>query len=300
MRWGGGGQALGFEAAGFRHEAVVDSNPYACSTIRENRPHWMLWRPTCSILTQTCWHGVDVVAGGLPCPPFSVAGKQLGEADGRNLFPELFRILQETEPTAVVIENVRGLMMPRFAAYRNTINDALEALGFQTHWRLINAVNFGVPQNRTRTFLVGLRDPNVEFCWPQADSMGETVGEAIKPMMAEGGWHGVDDWARKANSPAPTIVGGSRKHGGPDLGPTRARREWAALGVDGLGIANAPPPPSFEGKPRLTVEMAAKLQAFPDGWRFIGGKTQRYRQVGNALPQNLARAVARQVAHCLA
>ena len=117
--------------------------------------------------------------------------------------------------------------------------------------------------------------------------------------MAECGWRGAPTWMKQAAYLAPTIVGGSLKHGGPDLGPTRARREWAQLGVDGLGLANGPPEQDFAGKPRLTVRMVARLQSFPDDWTFIGSKTQTYRQVGNALPVRLAAAVAGAVRKCL-
>lgn len=117
--------------------------------------------------------------------------------------------------------------------------------------------------------------------------------------MAEHGWRGVFDWIEKAASPAPTIVGGSHKHGGPDLGPTRARREWAALGVDGLGLVTNPPGPDFVGMPRLTIPMVARLQSFPDHWEFAGSKTHAYRQVGNALPVKLAFFVAQEVRKCL-
>ncbi len=297
---GAGGQALGFEDAGYHHEALVDNNQWACATIRENRPNWDVVEGDISGIDAVGWRGVDVVAGGLPCPPFSAAGRQLGEDDERNLFPALFRILEEVRPEAVVIENVRGLMMPRFVTYREVINSMLESLGFRTYWGMANAVNFGVPQKRTRTFIIGLRDHDSEFLWPAGDGAVGTVGEAIGDMMGEDGWHMVDEWVRGANRPAPTLVGGSKKHGGPDLGPTRARREWAELGVDGMGVADSPPHRDFEGMPRLTTEMAATLQAFPKDWKFAGGKTQRYRQVGNALPPNLARAVASEVARCLA
>ena len=109
---------------------------------------------------------------------------------------------------------------------------------------------------------------------------------------AENGWRAAEDWAEKAGDIAPTVVGGSKKHGGPDLGPTRSRKAWAELGVDGLGIANEAPAPDFVGMPKLTVRMVARIQGFPDDWGFWGGKTARYRQVGNAFPPPVARAVA--------
>ena len=114
--------------------------------------------------------------------------------------------------------------------------------------------------------------------------------------MGSNGWRGVEQWRRLANTIAPTIVGGSKKHGGPDLGPTRARKAWAELGVNGISIADAAPDAQFEGMPRLTVQMVARIQGFPDDWRFWGKKTAAYRQVGNAFPPPAAFAVARAIA----
>jgi len=117
--------------------------------------------------------------------------------------------------------------------------------------------------------------------------------------MAARGWEHADNWAARANQIAPTIVGGSKKHGGPDLGPTRAKKAWASLGVDGHGIADDAPAPMFSGMPRLTVRMVARLQGFPDTWKFVGGKTNAYRQVGNAFPPPVAAAVAEKIAAAL-
>ncbi|MBL4613507.1 MAG: DNA cytosine methyltransferase [Magnetovibrio sp.] len=103
----------------------------------------------------------------------------------------------------------------------------------------------------------------------------------------------------QANKIAPTLVGGSKKHGGPDLGPTRLKKAWEALGVDGRGLANEPPERDYVGMPRLTVKMAARIQGFPDDWAFSGKKTPAYRQVGNAFPPPVACAVAQQIAYCL-
>ena len=113
--------------------------------------------------------------------------------------------------------------------------------------------------------------------------------------MAANGWDDADRWARRANGIAPTVVGGSKKHGGPDLGPSGARKAWAALGVKGSSVANEAPAADHEGMPRLTVPMVARLQAFPDDWQFEGTKTHAYRQVGNAFPPPVAEAFARQI-----
>jgi DNA (cytosine-5)-methyltransferase 1 len=118
--------------------------------------------------------------------------------------------------------------------------------------------------------------------------------------MAANGWRGVGAWRERANEIAPTIVGGSKKHGGPDLGPTRARKAWASLGVNGKSIAEAAPERDFVGMPRLTIAMVARLQGFPDNWQFAGKKTKAYRQVGNAFPPPVACAVAAQIKKALA
>lgn len=117
--------------------------------------------------------------------------------------------------------------------------------------------------------------------------------------MGANGWRGVDRWASQADEIAPTLVGGSKKHGGPDLGPTRARRAWASLGVEGKSLANDAPAPDFVGMPRLTLRMTARLQGFPDNWEFYGTKTTKYRQIGNAFPPPVAKAVARNLAIAL-
>ncbi len=113
--------------------------------------------------------------------------------------------------------------------------------------------------------------------------------------MASGGWPHAKAWAEQADSIAPTLVGGSRKHGGPDLGPTRAREAWLRLGVDGKGLADHPPGPEFNGIPRLTVKMAARIQGFPNDWTIVGRKTPAYRQVGNAFPPPVAKAIGERI-----
>ncbi|MEV5463978.1 DNA (cytosine-5-)-methyltransferase, partial [Streptomyces cellulosae] len=296
--------------------------------------------------------------GGVPCPPFSLAGKRLGEDDERDLFPEALNIIEKLTPKAVMIENVRGILEPPevFIEYRGKILDRLRRAGYTVPnvdaslspeaqdlemrkvWRRLDAKDFGVPQLRPRAILVAIREdfskPGInEFCWPLGIKADEaTVAESLKRSMRErclpywdknkwgepakpGQRTGEDvynDWldaaqksAAAGRGVAPTLVGGSRKHGGADLGPTRAKRAWAAMGVDAMGVANDPkacdPERDLfrENGPMLTVEQAAIIQGFPRNWRFQGKKTAQYRQVGNAFPPPVAEAVGRAIAAIL-
>lgn len=297
---GAGGQALGLEQAGFHHRALVELEPSACATLRLNRPAWNVIEGDLRKFSAAAYRGIDLLAGGVPCPPFSKAGKQLGDTDDRDLFPEAIRLVDECRPRAVMLENVRGLLDAVFEDYRKKLDKQLQKLGYKPGWRLLNASDFGVPQLRPRVVIVAIRKEFADhFSWPDARVVPPTVGEILCDLMEAHGWRGAKRWRDMANEIAPTLVGGSKKHGGPDLGPTRAKRAWAALGVDGLGIANEAPGPDFVGTPKLTVRMTARLQGFPDEWQFFGGKTSTYRQVGNAFPPPVARAVAEQIRACI-
>jgi DNA (cytosine-5)-methyltransferase 1 len=299
---GGGGQAVGLEKAGFEPVGTLEIDPHACNTLRLNRPEWQIFQQDIREFSAKDFRGVDLLAGGVPCPPFSIAGKQLGQDDERDLFPEALRLVRECQPNAVMLENVPGFASARFAEYRRELVNTLYAMGYEPDWQILNASSFRVPQLRPRFILVAVKTHLAgTFIWPSPLPHPPTVAETIGDMMASRNWPGASSWAQKAAGIAPTIVGGSKKHGGPDLGPTRARKQWASLGVDGLGIADAPPGEDFpeNGKPRLTVRMVARLQGFPDDWAFSGGKTAAYRQVGNALPPPVACAVARCVKEAL-
>lgn len=298
---GAGGQALGLERAGFDHAALVEIEPPACATLRLNRPAWNVVEGDLRLFSGADYRGVDLLAGGVPCPPFSKAGKQLGASDERDLFPEALRLVDECRPRAVMLENVRGLLDAVFDDYRNKVEGQLRKLGYVSGWRLLNASDYGVSQLRPRVVFVGIHQ-SVAGCfdWPEPlRQQPPTVGELLHDLMGANGWRGADAWRDRANCIAPTLVGGSKKHGGPDLGPTRAKAAWAALGVDGRGLADAAPSKDFAGMPRLTPRMTARIQGFPDEWQFAGRKTATYRQVGNAFPPPVAAAVAGRIAAAL-
>jgi DNA (cytosine-5)-methyltransferase 1 len=245
------------------------------------------------------YRGIDLLAGGVPCPPFSVAGKQQGANDERDLFPEAIRLVEECQPKAVMLENVRGFLDAVFTDYRISLKNQLRKLGYVTSWHLLNASDFGVPQLRPRVVIVAIREDVASGFHPPIPlidgRLPKTVGETLADLMAENAWEGALEWAQLANDIAPTLVGGSKKHGGADLGPTRARKAWESLGVNGKSLAETAPFPGFTEMPRLTIRMAARIQGFPDEWQFAGGKTAAYRQIGNAFPPPVAEVVARKI-----
>ncbi|MEW1952311.1 DNA (cytosine-5-)-methyltransferase [Terrabacter sp. NPDC080008] len=303
---GAGGQALGLEQAGYEHKLLVEYWEPACQILEANEPGWRIERNDVRAVdfTEFSNDDIDLVAGGVPCTPASKAGKQLGASDSRNLWPDALRMVEEVRPRAAMFENVRGLMDDKFAGWRQETIDRLESLGYRDPvWKLIYAADFGVPQLRPRSILVAFRDAEDRdrFQWPEPitpPGSRVTVGAALEDLVRAKGWEHAEHWAKTvATTIAPTLVGGSEKHGGADLGPTRARAQWLRLGVDGLGLANhgdAPAPGWPKDKPfKLTVRMAARIQGFPDTWKIdeVLRKTNAYKTMGNAFPPPVARAV---------
>ncbi|WP_084724750.1 DNA cytosine methyltransferase, partial [Streptacidiphilus melanogenes] len=364
---GAGGQAAGLHRAGFRHLAMVEIDQHAAASLKSNVDRHADWHPADDalrdndkktkenfgrVLTMDVNHflpfeefpdlaakELDLLAGGVPCPPFSLAGKQLGKDDERDLFPRIIELAEQLKPRALLIENVRGLLEPeyKFAPYRAEILDRLDRAGYAyCGWHVLEAADYGVPQLRPRALLVMIRkDCYRGFDWPDGQERRTTVFEALDASMQKRyGITGKAPWLDNAATEtvpasvirqrardayklwkqqakpaaegvAPTLVGGSKKHGGADLGPTRAKRAWAGFGVNGLGVANDNESADVDrdllgpNGPMLTVEQAAIIQGFPQDWEFTGGKTARYRQIGNAFPPPVAEAVGRAIAEAL-
>ena len=293
---------MGLEMAGFAHQVLVEYEKDYCDCLKSNRPQWNVkCMDVHKFDGQPYREKIDLLAGGVPCPPFSVAGRQLGADDERDLFPQMLRLVEEIEPKIVMIENVRGFLGKQFDNYRSSIIKRLNLIGYNVHLRLLNASDFGIPQLRPRAIIIGVRtDIYDSFTFPQPQPNHTIdVGNALFDLMAANGWKGAEQWRNLANKIAPTLVGGSKKHGGPDLGPTRARKAWAELGIDGRGVANEAPSADFDGMPRLTPRMLARLQGFPDDWNFGIRKTTACRMIGNAFPPPVAKEVGLKIKQVL-
>jgi DNA (cytosine-5)-methyltransferase 1 len=303
---GAGGQSLGLEKAGFSHALAVELDPNAARTLSENLKGGTEIVKVGDVASTEVWRpaefeGVTLLAGGVPCPPFSIAGKQLGASDERDLFAWAVELCGVVKPKALMLENVKGLSGNRFSAYRQHVLDRLRELGYIAQWKLLHASRYGVSQLRPRFVLIALQEQYAPyFSWPR-EHKGDpiTVGERLKDLMAERGWEteSVEKWAAAASGIAPTIVGGSKRHGGADLGPTRAKKAWAELKVDAMGVADSAPGPGWQPVgdapgPKLTNAMVARIQGWYGefaGWEFHGRKTSVYRQIGNAFPPPVAK-----------
>ncbi|MFC9395184.1 DUF6339 family protein [Streptomyces sp. NPDC057027] len=304
---GAGAQALGLELAGFDPLLLIDSKADACFTIDLNRPGWDV---VCMDVVQ--FHagmrpdvvGVDLLSGGLPRVKSSATVGRAEDTEERRVLRAAVELACSIKPKAVLLENVPDLVeSPAFEADRAWIEKELIGAGYRSSWRVLNASDFGVPQNRSSGFLIALREPYFShFQWPEAhETTAPTVGDALGPSMASRGWPGAEQWIKNADRIAPALVGGSDRRGGADLGPTGSKKAWATLGVNGNSLGDEPPGIDFpsDDHPKLTVEQAAMIQAFPADWSFSGGKTSRYRQIGHAMPPPLATAVGLAIAAAL-
>ncbi|MFD3483357.1 DNA cytosine methyltransferase [Streptomyces sp. NPDC058665] len=307
---GVGGQALGFEQAGFDVVAAVDIDPDTCATLARNRPGWYA---VCDDLkriepvSHQPMDYADVLSCGLPRSPYSIAGKQLATNDRRDALRATLDMAAYIRPRVLVIENIPTfLRAPRFESARAAVRESVEDLGYEMASSTLTATDFGVPQRRTHGFMVAMHaDDLAHFTWPtpiseRCPSLGETLYES----MASAGWPEAADWAAKASEPAPLIMGGATGRGGADLGATRAKALWARWGIYGGSIGDSVPGLDFRrnfdiepryGLPKLTVGQVALLQGLPTDWQIVGGKTSTYRQISQTTPPPVSAALGRQI-----
>ncbi|TNH03835.1 DNA (cytosine-5-)-methyltransferase [Testudinibacter sp. TR-2022] len=323
---GAGGLAVGMELAGFQSVLLNEIDPAACKTLRKNRPEWNVVEGDIANIDFTPFHGqIDILSGGFPCQAFSYAGKKLGFEDTRGtLFFEFARAVNETQPKVFVAENVRGLLAHENGSTLETIKNIIDELGyFLVPPRILKAIFYKVPQKRERLFLIGIKKDladKVSFRWPSPYYRIMTVKDALKagdlyPTDAPESF-GQKYPQRKEEILAQVPPGGYWK----DL-PDNLQREYMQksyfLGGGKTGMARrlswdepsltltcAPAQKQTERchpeetRP-LTVREYARIQTFPDSWRFEGALTAQYKQIGNAVPVNLAYAVGRSLVRLL-
>jgi DNA (cytosine-5)-methyltransferase 1 len=317
---GGGGLAVGMEKAGFDSIMLNEIDRHACNTLRKNRPDWNVVEGDISGVNFSIYAGkVDILSGGFPCQAFSYAGKKLGFEDTRGtLFFEFARAVKECNPKVILAENVRGLINHDDGKTIETIKSIIDELGYElVEPKVLKAVFYQVPQKRERLVLVGIRKDiasKVKFQWPSPYSRIMTLKDALKSgelysqntpissgqkyptrkaeilsMVPQGGyWRDLPDEIQREYMQKSYFLGGGKTG--------MARR--LAWDEPSLTLTCAPAQKQTERchpeetRP-LTVREYARIQTFPDDWEFTGPLSAQYKQIGNAVPVNLAYAVAR-------
>ncbi|MFJ8859534.1 DNA cytosine methyltransferase [Streptomyces sp. NPDC102451] len=305
---GAGGLALSLERAGFDPVLLLDNRTVACQTLRLNRPAWDVLEMDLLDFVPDDYpktYDVDLLSAGPPRVKSSATAARAETEEEQRLLEASVLLAHSIQPRALLLENVPGLVAaPEFEPLRTFIRKELEHLGYRLHWFVLNAADFGVPQDRKQGVLVALKKRYSDHFRPPLPTVEEhvSVGKALHRSMAARGWVGADAWATQAFSVAPTLVGGSDKRGGADLGPTGTKKAWARMGVNGSALADEVPGPDLDGSSemiKLTDAQAALLQSFPREWQFAGRKTARYRQIGHASPPPVGEALGNALAKAL-
>ena len=315
---GGGGLDLGFERAGFRHVASFDTLEPAGETLRANRPRWTVHSGDDGDVRRVDWRPyrgeLAVVHGGPPCQPFSVAGRQRGRDDARNMLPEFARAVEVTEPLAFVCENVPALAGPKFAPYLKEAFLERLATSYRMTMFKLSAHEFGVPQLRHRVFFVGFRraedarrfgppDPTHRADHLARGPMAPATAEPL--MLTMGAREALGLPATGVDALAPTLrstLTGPR-HTTSILSSVSAQRTWEQLALWPNGVAKtraaAARFPTENGHRRLAVADCAVLQGFPSWWHFEGAVYMSLGQIGNSVAPPVAYRVALAVAAAL-
>lgn len=307
---GAGGLALGLEEAGIDGVAFVELDHQACETLRLNRPGWNVIEDDIHNVDFSGYKGqVDLVTGGAPCQAFSYAGKKLGFGDTRGtLFAEFARCVKETEPRMFLFENVRGLQSHDHGRTYKTILHEFEALGYTVQHQVLNACYYGVGQKRERLITVGIRNDltdSIHFTYPEPETTWTTLREAlafcpesegqkfserkrkVMELVPAGGC-----WVDLPEDIAKDYMGKSYYSGGGRRGMAR-RISWDE---PCLTLTTSPSQKQTERchpdetRP-FTVREYARIQSFPDYWEFSGTLSEQYKQIGNAVPVELARRI---------
>lgn len=311
---GAGGLALGLEEAGIDGVCFVEFDHAACETLRTNRPGWNVIEGDIHDVDFTEYRGeIDLVTGGAPCQAFSYAGKKLGFGDIRGtLFAEFARCVRETNPKMFLFENVRGLLSLDSGRTYATIKHEFEELGYSVQHQILNACYYGVGQKRERIIVIGIRNDlteKIRFEYPKADEEWTTLRQAlafvpksegqefsankkrVMDLVPPGGC-----WVDLPEDVAKEYMGKSYYSGGGRRGMAR-RIAWDE---PCLTLTTSPSQKQTERchpdetRP-FTVREYARIQSFPDWWQFAGTVGDQYKQIGNAVPVEMARRIGVQL-----
>ncbi|WP_353496510.1 DNA cytosine methyltransferase [Vibrio chaetopteri] len=323
---GGGGLAIGMEQAGLESILLNEMDKHACATLRHNRPDWNVIEGDIAKVDFTqIEEEVDILTGGFPCQAFSYAGKSLGFEDTRGtLFFEMARAIKETQPKVFLAENVRALLTHDDGRTLETIKSVIDELGYElVEPRVLKAIFYKVPQKRERLILVAIRKDlaqKVKFHWPSPyrkvmtlrdafyagelydtdvpESEGQHYPERKREIMEhvpQGGY-----WRDLSDDLQREYMGGSYFLGGGKTG--MARR--LSLDEPSLTLTTSPAQKQterchpIETRP-LQVREYARIQTFPDNWEFKGSKNAAYKQIGNAVPVNMSKALGHSLVRLL-
>lgn len=315
---GCGGLAKGLEKAGFEHIAFIEFNKWACNSLRLNFSPDLVYEKDVRDVDFSSFSGVDLIAGGPPCQPFSLGGLAKAYDDHRDMFPQAIRAIKELRPKGFIFENVKGLTRKSFSEYfdyiilrltfperlpmkgaswrthlaelRQLEYSSVQGLKYRVQYRLLNAVDFGVPQNRERIFIIGLRsDIPSEWTWPEPivkPSEQLTVGDVIKQLPDPRDNHRLQDHV---------FVDGARiyaGHTGSEIDKPSKTIKAGAHGVPGgENMIRFP-----DGSVRyMTVREAKLIQTFPANYKICGPWGEALRQIGNAVPVRLAEIIGRRM-----
>lgn len=324
---GGGGLALGLEQAGFDNILCVDMNASATQALRHNRPLWSVQTSTINDIKQEWLDSVDLISGGFPCQPFTVAGKQGGLSDTRGTaFFDFASVIGKVKPKVVLAENVKGLINHDKGKTLATILNVFEGLGYTVYAKLLNSMFYQVPQSRERLIMVGIRNDLVgegfvPFEFPSVCHTLYSVRDALKAgdlyetdvpdsfafsynertefilshVPAGGNWKDLPEGLKQEYAGAAFL---DTRGGRSRLG---RRLSWndpsPTLLTDSLGKKTCACHPS-ETRP-LAIREYARIQSFPDSWQFYGSPTAQFTQIGNAVPVNMAAAIGRSIVRFL-
>lgn len=307
---GAGGLALGFENAGLQHKLLVEVDRSCIETLTNNRPHWhVVGEDVAKIDFSEFRHQVDIVSGGFPCQAFSHAGFRRGLEDARGtLFFEFARCVREVKPPIAIAENVKGLLTHQKGETLQIMLEILEDLGYQTDYHVVRAQFLDVPQKRERLLIVATRkDLNLQPIFPAEKSYSISLGEALQNCPPSAGIQ-YNDRKRQIMKLVPP--GGNWRDLPVDIQKDYMKNSYyKGGGRTGFAKRLAWDEPALtltcspaqtqterchpqETRP-LTVREYARIQTFPDTWEFAGTISAQYKQIGNAIPVNLAYHIGR-------